>query len=130
MSSDETDDEAGATPPADLGGLGGFDLGGLLSAAQGMQERMAAAAARIASTELVGSAGGGLVEITVNGAWEFRSVRIDPSAIDPDDPSLLEDLVLAALRDAAARVVAENEAANPMAGLDLGGLGGLLGGAP
>jgi DNA-binding YbaB/EbfC family protein len=110
-------------------GLDGFDLGGLLSAAQGMQAQMAAAAADIAATEVEGSAGGGLVRITASGAWEFRAVRIDPAAADPEDPSLLEDLVLAALRDAAARVVAVNERANPLTGPGgLGDLGGLFGG--
>ena len=72
------------------------------------------------------SAGGGLVTVEVDGHMNFRSVSIDPKAIDPDDVSLLEDLVLAALRDAAEQLQAGQSGA--MGGLDLGGLGGLLGG--
>ena len=47
-----------------------------------------------------GVAGGGAVRIVVTGAMEPRSVMIDPSAADPDDVDMLQDLVLAALRDA------------------------------
>jgi len=122
VSPDDVDPGTGGVP-------GGFDLGGILSAAQGMQERMASAAAEIAAAELTGTSGGGKVQVTVSGAWEFQSVRIAADVIDPEDPSMLEDLVLAALRDAANQVVAANDAVNPMAGLDLGGLGGLFGGS-
>ena len=78
-----------------------------------------------AESELVGSAGGGKVEVTVTGGGEFRHVRISPDVVDPADVSLLEDLVLAALRDAMARINAAQTAA--LGGLDLGALGGLLG---
>lgn len=121
---DEDDEDDG-----DPGGLAGFDLGGLFSAAQGLQAQMAAAAATIASTEVTGSSGGGAVSVTVSGTWEFRALSIDPSVIDPDDASMLEDLVLAALRDAAHQVIAATDAVNPVIGMDIGGLGGLLGGS-
>ena len=72
-----------------------------------------------------------MVKVEVDGHFEFHSVSIDPSAIDPDDPQLLEDLLLAALRDASAQLQQGQQGA--MGGLDLGGmdldgLGGLLGG--
>ena len=82
--------------------LGGMDLGGLLESAQQMMAGMQAAADEVVQ----GSAGGGLVTVEVDGHINFRSVSIDPKAIDPDDVSLLEDLVLAALRDAAEQLQA------------------------
>jgi DNA-binding YbaB/EbfC family protein len=110
----------GQMDPADAGGL---DLGALLGAAgQMMQAQQAAAQA-----EVVGTAGGGLVEVRVTGGGEFVGVRLDPSVLDPSDPALVEDLVLAALRDAMAGV--QQLQASAMGGLDLGALGGLLGGA-
>ena len=102
--------------------LGGMDLGGLLESAQQMMAGMQAAADEVVQS----SAGGGLVTVEVDGHINFRSVSIDPKAIDPDDVSLLEDLVLAALRDAVEQLQAGQSGA--MGGLDLGGLGGLLGG--
>ena len=100
---------------------GGFDLSSLLDSAQ----QLMSAQQEAAESELVGSAGGGKVEVTVTGGGEFRHVRISPDVVDPADVSLLEDLVLAALRDAMARINAAQTAA--LGGLDLGALGGLLG---
>lgn len=111
----------------DPGGQQSFpDLGGLLAQAQQMQEQLMAAQAEAASAVVEGSAGGGAVTIAVTGGLDFRSVRIDPSVIDPDDPSLLEDLVLAALHDAVARVNEAQQAS--MGGFDLGGLAAAFGG--
>lgn len=109
--------------------LGGAmpDLGGLLESAQQMMASAQAAAARIVE----GASGGGLVKVEVDGHFEFHSISIDPAAVDPDDIALLEDLVLAALRDASAQLQAGQQGAMgglDLGGLDLGGLGGLLGG--
>ena len=109
-------------------GLGGLDLSGLLEAAQGMQAHVAEAAEALAATVVEGQSGGGAVKVTVTGAWEFRTVTIAPGAVDADDPTMLEDLILAALRDAASKVAAAGAASNPMGGFDLGALGGLFGG--
>lgn len=65
-----------------------------------MQEDMAKAQAELAATEVEGSAGGGAVRITCTGAQEFKSVRIKREAVDPEDVETLEDLILAALKDA------------------------------
>ncbi len=111
-----TGGDAGANP------LAGMDLGGLLASAQEMMAGVQAAADAIVE----GSAGGGLVTVEVDGHFDFKSVTIDPKAIDPDDVSLLEDLVLAALRDASEQLRSGQSGA--MGGMDLGGLGGLLGG--
>lgn len=102
------------------------DLGGLLAQAQQMQQQLMEAQARAAEAVVEGSAGGGAVTIEVSGGLDFRSVRIDPSVVDPDDPSLLEDLVLAALHDAVNRLNEMQQSA--MGGFDLGGLAGAFGG--
>ncbi len=102
------------------------DLGGLLESAQAMMANMQAAASEV----VTGVSGGGLVSVEVDGHFGFQSVSIDPKAVDPDDPSLLEDLVLAALRDAVGQLQSgQSGAMGDLGGLDLGGLGGLLGGA-
>jgi DNA-binding YbaB/EbfC family protein len=107
---------------------GGFDLGSLLEQAQAMQQQMAEAQEQQAAKTVVGSAGGGKVTIEVSGAGEFKKVSISPDAVDPDDVELLEELVLAALRDGTAKIAELQEQA--MGGVDLpdlGDLGGMLG---
>jgi DNA-binding YbaB/EbfC family protein len=120
VSDDDDEDE----DPFDLGALlggGGLDLGSLMEQAGQMQQQMAEAQAAAAGTILEGAAGGGAVKVTVTGTGEFRSVHIDPGAVDPDDVAMLEDLVLAALHDATARIQELQAGA-------MGGLGDLLGG--
>jgi DNA-binding YbaB/EbfC family protein len=112
------------TGGGDEGGLGGLDLGALLGQAQAMQQQILDAQAEVAAQVVEGSAGGGAVKVEVSGGWEFRSVTIAPEALD--DPELLSDLVLAALHDATARV--NDLHADSVGDVDLGGLGGLLGG--
>ena len=82
----------------------GFDLSALLEQAQSMQQRLLDAQAQLAEEVVEGQSGGGVVRITVTGAMEFRDVTIDPKAVDPDDVEMLQDLVLAAIRDAVAQV--------------------------
>ena len=100
---------------------GGPDLGALLEQAQQMQQQLMAAQAEAAVTEHEGVAGGGAVRITVTGGMAFRSVKIRPDAVDPDDVEMLEDLVLAALHEAVGKVNAAQQQS-------LGGIGGALGG--
>lgn len=98
----------------------GPDLSSLLQQAQQVQQQLLAAQAEAAAQLHEGQAGGGAVRITVTGGMEFQAVVIRPDAVDPDDVEMLEDLVLAALRDAAGKVTATQQQA-------LGGLGELLG---
>lgn len=110
---------------------GGLDLSALLQQAQAMQEQMLAAQEAQAQQTVAGQAGGGKVIIEMTGAGAFRSVTIAPDVVDPADVELLEDLVLAALRDAATQIAElqqEGIEGLDLGGLDLGGLGGLLGG--
>ena len=102
------------------------NMNDLLKQAQKMQEQLQEARAAAESQEVEGQSGGGVVRVRVTGAMDFTGVTIDPSAVDPDDVGMLEDLVLAAVRDAVAKAGALSEQA--MGTVDLGGLGGLLGG--
>ena len=92
-----------------------------------MQSRLLAAQEELAKAEVSGSAGGGLVHATVTGGGEVVGLRIDPSAIDPDDAEGLADLVLAAIRDAnRAAQELQQQTMGPLAE-GLGGMGGGLG---
>lgn len=110
-----------------LGGGGGEgggmpDLGGLMAQAQEMMAKSQEAAAEVVE----GSAGGGVVRIEVDGGFQPQSVHIDASVVDPNEIEMLQDLVLAALRDAATQIA--DSQSDALGGMDLGGLGGLLGG--
>ena len=94
----------------------------LFAQAQQMQQQLLEARAAVEEQEVEGQSGGGAVRVRCTGGLEFEEVIIDPAAVDPDDVSMLEDLVLAAVRDAVAKANALN--AEAMSGL--GGLGGLL----
>jgi len=122
----------GDLPLGDLLGGGGLDLGSMMEMAQNMQQQMADAQQQLAGTEVVGSSGGGLVTVTLNGHLHLRGVHVDPASVDPEDPSMLEDLLLAAWQDAHDQVARLQAAADPLGGMggDLsGGLGGMFGGS-
>jgi DNA-binding YbaB/EbfC family protein len=86
-----------------------------------LQQTLAKAQAELAETEVTGTAGGGLVTVTMTASGEFRAVKIDPKAVDPEDVETLEDLVLAAVHNAA-------EAGRAMTEEKMGPLTGALGG--
>ena len=95
----------------------------LMKQSKKMQQQLAEAQQQLAETEVTGSAGGDLVTATVTGAGEVVSIKIDPKAVDPDDVESLEDLVVAAIRDASANAqTLQSEKMGPLAG-GLGGLG-------
>lgn len=95
----------------------------LMKQAQQMQQQMLQAQEELAVAEVTGSAGGGLVAATVNGAGELLSLVIDPTVVDPGDVETLGDLIVAAVRDAArAAQDLQAEKMGPLAG----GLGGLV----
>jgi DNA-binding YbaB/EbfC family protein len=94
-----------------------------------MQQEMERVQAELAEAEVEGSAGGGVVRAVVTGKQSVVSVTIDPSAVDPDDVEMLQDLVTAAVNealDASRRLAAHKMGAMQSLG-GLGGLGGLLG---
>jgi DNA-binding YbaB/EbfC family protein len=94
----------------------------LMKQAQKMQQQMEAAQAELAAAEVIGSAGGGLVSVTVTGGGELTSITIDPKVLDPDDVETLQDLVVAAVRDANRAV---SELTQEKMGPVTGGMGGL-----
>ncbi len=103
------------------------DMRQLMKQAQKMQEELMAAQNELAEQTFEGSAGGGVVKATVKGSNEVVAIDISPDVIDPEDPELLGDLVVAAIN--AAMGEAAKAAEDSMGGLagGLGGLGGLLG---
>ncbi len=80
----------------------------LMQQAQKMQENLQKAQAELANLEVTGSAGGGMVSVTLSGTKECRKVRIDPSVLA--DPEMAEDLIAAAFNDASNKVDAESQA--------------------
>jgi DNA-binding YbaB/EbfC family protein len=94
------------------------DLGSLLSRLGEVQQNLQEAQESAAAKVLVGSAGGGAVRVRATGGLEFEEVMIDPSVVDPADVELLQDLVLAAVRDVVEQ--AHAEAAQALGGFDLG----------
>jgi len=77
-----------------------MDINKLMQQAQQMQEQMAHLQEEAAQEVVEASAGGGMVTVKANGNGEVVSVVIDPAAIDPDDPELLADMVMAATNEA------------------------------
>jgi nucleoid-associated protein EbfC len=106
-----------------------FDMNKMLQQVQQMQAEMEKAQAELATQVVEASAGGGAVTVKANGALEIVEVKIDPKAIDPDDPAMLEDLVLAAANEAlrSAHGLMESKLGGLAGGLGLPGLPGLPG---
>jgi DNA-binding YbaB/EbfC family protein len=100
-----------------------FDLNALMKQAQEMQQQMAQIQEEAAKETATASSGGGMVTVVASAGGEIKELRIDPKAIDPNDPEVLADLILAAtneaLRAARAKVEAKVKGILPP---DLGGL--------
>jgi DNA-binding YbaB/EbfC family protein len=101
-----------------------FDMEALLKQAQEMQAQMEAIQEEAAKETAEASAGGGMVTVVASASGELKELRIDPKAIDPEDPELLADLVTAAVNEAlrSGRTLLESK----LGSLLPGGLGGLL----
>jgi len=99
----------------------------MMKQVQKMQADMARAQEELAAAEVEASAGGGMVTVRVSGALVVKEIRIEADAIDPSDPELLSDMVLAAVNEGlrAAQELAAEKMGGATAGLDLGALGGL-----
>jgi len=76
------------------------NLQNMMKQAQEMQEKMQEMQDRLANHEISGSSGGGMVSVTMNGKGQTTKVKVDPSLIDPNEPEVLEDLIVAASNDA------------------------------
>ncbi len=103
-----------------------MDMNKMLQQVQQMQEQMAKAQEDLAGEVVEASAGGGMVTVKATGALEVTEIKIAAEAIDPDDPELLADMVLAAVNEAlrSAQALAESKLGGAMGGLNLpSGLG-------
>jgi DNA-binding YbaB/EbfC family protein len=101
-----------------------FDVNKLMQQAQQMQAQMLQAQEELAKETVEASAGGGMVTVKATGAGELTEIRIDPKAIDPDDPELLQDLVLAAVNEAlrSAQALVQSKLGGSLGALGLPGL--------
>jgi nucleoid-associated protein EbfC len=104
-----------------------MDFEKLMKQAQQMQEQVTKAQEELAGETVEASAGGGMVTVKATGALEITEIKISPEAIDPDDPELLADMVLAAVNEAirAAQQLVESKLGGAMGGLQGLGLPGL-----
>jgi DNA-binding YbaB/EbfC family protein len=100
------------------------DLGKLIKQAQQVQERLAEMQARLGEKTVEASSGGGMVTVVMNGKHEVVSLKIDPEVANPSDVEMLEDLVIAALNEARARVdeMIKSEMSSLTGGLPIPGL--------
>jgi DNA-binding YbaB/EbfC family protein len=104
-----------------------MDMNKMLQQVQDMQAQMARAQEELAKETVEASAGGGMVTVKATGTLEVTEIKISPEAIDPDDPELLADMVLAAVNEAlrSAQTLAESKLGSAMGGLKGLGLPGL-----
>ena len=96
------------------------NFGNMMKQAQAMQASMQKAQAELASIEVVGESGGGMVKVTLNGRHEAKRVQIEP-AVASEDREMLEDLLTAAFNDAVHKVeaIVQEKMAGLMAGVQL-----------
>ena len=106
-----------------------MNIGQIAKMAQQMQAQMAQAQQELAETTLEATVGGGAVRVIITGAQEVRSVEIDPSAVDPEEVEMLQDLVMTAINEAIGRSKElERERMSSIAGgMGLPGMPGLPG---
>jgi DNA-binding YbaB/EbfC family protein len=92
----------------------------MMKQAQQMQKKMAAVQEKIAEAEFEGTSGGGMIKLVITGKGDMKNIKIDPSLIDPSDPEMLEDLIVAAFNDAKKK--ADAASSDAMSGA-MGGMG-------
>ncbi|OPB29022.1 YbaB/EbfC family nucleoid-associated protein [Bartonella sp. WD12.1] len=80
------------------------DMMGMMKKAKEMQEKMQQMQDDLANLHITGTAGGGLVSITLNGKNTISAIKIDPSLINPEEVEILEDLIMAAHNEAKAKI--------------------------
>ena len=105
-------------------GMGGGNMQSMLKQAQKMQEDMTNLQADLESREYSAVSGGGMIEVTVDGKHLIKSIKINPDAIDPEDPEMLEDLITVAVNEAIENAIktSEEEMGAITGGLNMPGL--------
>jgi nucleoid-associated protein EbfC len=101
----------------------GMDMNQLFQQVGQMQEQMQKAQAELANETVEATAGGGMVTVVATGSGEIKQIKIDPKAIDPSDPEMLEDMILAGVNEAIRS--AQSLMESKLGGLAGGALGGL-----
>ena len=106
----------------------GPSRGDMLKQVQKMQEDMANLQADLDTREYTATAGGGMISVTVNGKHEITELKINPDAIDPDEPEMLEDLITVAVNEAItnATKTSEEEMGAITGGLNIPGMNGMF----
>ena len=104
-----------------------MDMSKMLEQVQQMQAQMAKAQEELKDETVEASAGGGMVTVTATGGGEIKSIKIDPKAIDPSDPEMLADMVVAAVNEAlrSAQSLIESKLGPALGGLQGLGIPGL-----
>ena len=107
--------------------MSGMDFNKMLEQVQQMQAQMQQAQEELKNETVEASAGGGMVTVTATGSGEIKEIRIDPKAVDPDDPELLADMVVAAVNEAlrSAQGLMQSKLGPALGGLQGLGLPGL-----
>jgi nucleoid-associated protein EbfC len=107
--------------------VSGMDFNKMLEQVQQMQAQMQQAQEELKDETVEASAGGGMVTVTATGSGEIKEIRIDPKAVDPDDPELLADMVVAAVNEAlrSAQGLMQSKLGPALGGLQGLGLPGL-----
>jgi|ERR1043166_4505857 DNA-binding YbaB/EbfC family protein len=97
------------------------NLGNMMRQAQEMQQKLAELQRQLKEKDIDGAAGGGLVKITMNGRGEAKQITLDPKIVDRSDVPMLEDLIVAAINDARAKIEehVESETRKAMGGVNL-----------
>jgi nucleoid-associated protein EbfC len=105
-----------------------MDLSSIMQQAKVMQEKMAQIQQDLARKTITGSAGGGMVEVTVNGQGEVLAVTVEPVVIDPKEAGMLQDLIVAATNDALrkAKELSKEELGRLTGGMNLPGISDFL----
>ncbi len=105
-----------------------MDLSNIMEQAKAMQEKMAKIQDNLATKTIVGSAGGGMVEVTANGQGEVLAVKIEEIAINPQEAAMLQDLIASATNDALnrAKELSKQELGQLTGGLNIPGLANFM----
>jgi len=111
------------------GGGAAPDMQNMMGMVEQMRTEMATVQESLTDDELTATVGGGVVTVTVTGDQKVKSVKIDPDAVDPEDVDMLQDLVVAGVNEALrlAKEHGEEKMSAVTGGLDLGGLGDMMG---
>lgn len=106
-----------------------MDINQVMQQAQFFQKRMADIQEEMAGRQITSTVGGGMVTVTVNGKSDLLSIAIDPEVITPEDPTMLQDLIVSGVNDAMrkAREAMQAEMRKLTGGLNIPGLSGMFG---